>query len=276
MENLKSIIIDHSLEKIGKDPYENYLSHALCVGGRCTFVFNEKEFDFQQGDVMIVRKGKLMETIRPEAGFKVINVMVSSEFISASTPLQNNYGIKGQLALFLNPVMHLTHEQYKICRMDFDNIVFRLLQTDHHFYNELLMNAIQTMILDFFDFHSHLCPEQNVPVQFANIMTSFLSLLENGEYRKNREVSWYADKLCITPKYLSQVTKEVSGYAANFWINRYTILDISRLLHDKSLSFVSISDMFNFSSPAYFSRYVQRYLGVNPTEYREQKNIHII
>lgn len=47
------------------------------------------------------------------------------------------------------------------------------------------------------------------------------------------------------------------------------ILDISRLLRDKSLSFVQISDMFGFSSPAYFSRYVQNYLGVNPSEYRE-------
>lgn len=72
-------------------------------------------------------------------------------------------------------------------------------------------------------------------------------------------------------RYLSEVSKKASGYAANFWINRYTILDISRLLRDKSLTFVQISDMFNFSSPAYFSRYVQQHLGVNPSNYREQK-----
>lgn len=57
------------------------------------------------------------------------------------------------------------------------------------------------------------------------------------------------------------------GYAANFWIDRYTALEISQLLRDKTLSFVKISDMFNFSSPAYFSRYDLHNLGVNPTEY---------
>lgn len=62
--------------------------------------------------------------------------------------------------------------------------------------------------------------------------------------------------------------KKVSRYAANYWINRYTIFDISRLLRDKSLSFVQISDMFSFSSQAYLSRYVQQNLGFNPTEYR--------
>ena len=50
--------------------------------------------------------------------------------------------------------------------------------------------------------------------------------------------------------------------------NRYTVLDISRLLRDKSLTFVQISDMFGFSSPAYFSRYVSHNLGVRPTDYR--------
>lgn len=91
----------------------------------------------------------------------------------------------------------------------------------------------------------------------------------DGTYRQHREVSYYADRLCVTSKYLSEVSKKVSGYAANYWINRYTALDIARLLKDKSLTFVRISDMFGFSSPAYFSRYVQRNLGMNPTEYRE-------
>uniref|UniRef100_UPI00336C13A2 AraC family transcriptional regulator n=3 Tax=Muribaculaceae TaxID=2005473 RepID=UPI00336C13A2 len=54
-----------------------------------------------------------------------------------------------------------------------------------------------------------------------------------------------------------------------FWINRYTSLDISRQLRDKSLTFVQISDMFHFSSPGYFSRYVQNNLGMSPSDYRE-------
>ena len=100
-------------------------------------------------------------------------------------------------------------------------------------------------------------------------MKRFLSMLDDGEFRKHREVTYYADRLCVTSKYLSEVSKKVSGYAANYWINRYTMLDISRLLRDKSVTFVEISDMFEFSSPAYFTRYVQHNLGVNPSEYRD-------
>lgn len=128
---------------------------------------------------------------------------------------------------------------------------------------------MQAAILDFFDFHASRDGQTEISSRHASIMGRFLEMLEEGSYRGHREVSYYAGRLCVTPKYLSEVSKKVSGYPANYWINRYTILDISRLLRDKSLTFAEISDMFGFSSPAYFSRYVQQYLGVKPSDYRE-------
>lgn len=268
MEKTENIIIAHTLEGLGTETWLDYLAHAFCTGGSCRFLFNGQEFELHEGDLMIVRKAKLVERVMPSADFRVTVIYAAPGFIELSTP-QSNYGMKGQLALFLNPVMRLTPEQQQVCRKDFRMVEQRLGDTGHHFYRDMLIAAVQMLILDFFDFHSHLYGETEVSTQSASIMNRFLSMLEDGEYRRNREVSYYADRLCVTPKYLSEVSKKVSGYAANYWINRYTALDIARLLKDKSLTFVRISDMFGFTSPAYFSRYVQRNLGMNPTEYRE-------
>lgn len=268
MNEPKPIIIADTLDGLGTDRYKDYLIHALCLAGSCSFRFNGQAFEFKENDLMIVRKGKLMEQIHPSEGFQVKVIYVTSNFIELSTP-QSNYGMKGQMALFLNPIMHLSEEQRFVCESDFQRIEYRLARTEHHFYQEMLQNAVQAAILDFFDFHSHLYGEDNISSQKASIMSRFLSMLEDGTFREHREVSYYADRLCVTPKYLSEVSKKVSGYAANYWINRYTALDISRLLRDKSLTFVQISDMFGFSSPAYFSRYVQHNLGMNPTNYLE-------
>lgn len=125
------------------------------------------------------------------------------------------------------------------------------------------------MILDFFNFHSRLTDELHIPSQHAIIMAGFFDLLEKGNYVANREVSFYASELCISAKYLSEICKKLSGQTANFWINRYTALGILRMLKDKSLSIVQISDRLNFSSPAYFTRYVKKYLGKAPSEFRE-------
>ena len=267
MAETENIIIRDTLDGLGTDAYSNYLAHALCLAGSCRLKYNGEERELQAGDLMIVRKGKLVERIRPADGFRVKVIYVTSEFIVLSTPL-SNYGMKGQLALFLNPIMKLDAGQRELCRRDFEMVESRLAQSGHHFRRDLLIASVQMLIIDFFDFHSHLYGVDNIPLQSAAIMSRFLNMLENGTYREHREVNWYADKLCVTPKYLSEVSRKISGYAANYWINRYTVLDISRLLRDKSLTFVHISDMFGFSSPAYFSRYVQQHLGVSPTESR--------
>ena len=277
MEGQKNIVVADSLQHLRGNNYSffcdddccnEYLVHALCTGGGCKFAFNGQEFEMREGGLMIVRKGKLINWMHPSADFKVKIIYITSDFIKLCTP-QSNYGIKGQLALFLNPVMRLTPEQQEVCLGDFNMVEQRLGSTGHHFHRDMLITCVQMLILDFFDFHSHLYDGTDVSTQSAAIMNRFISMLEDGIYRHHREVSYYADRICVTSKYLSEVSKKVSGYAANYWINRYTTLDIARLLRNKSLTFARISDMFGFSSPAYFSRYVQRNLGMNPTEYRE-------
>ncbi len=268
MEEHKDIIVTDWAGRIPTDVEEDYLSHLLCLGGTCRYRFNGTYFELHAGDLSIVRKRKMIERIEASEDFRAKIIYAKPGFIELCTP-QSNYGMKGQLALFLNPVMHLSPEQQIACRRDFELLESRIIDTEHRFWRETLINAMQAAILDFFDFHARIYGESDISTQNASVMNRFLRMLEAGTYRQHREVSYYADCLCVTSKYLSEVSKKVSGYAANYWINRYTILDISRLLRDRSLSFVQISDMFGFSSPAYFSRYVQRNLGLSPTNYRE-------
>lgn len=261
------VIISDSLEGFGEERLRQYVAHALCLGGRMEFDFNGRHFEFGHGDLMIVRKTALMSDICTSDDFRVKIIYVDNGFVEQCTP-QSNYGMKGQMALFLNPVMHLEEAQYELCVQDFNSVEFRHRATGP-FCEESLRCAIQLMIVDFFDFHASLYGEPKISAQYANILNRFFRMLEDGTYRTHREVSHYASELCVTAKYLSEVCKKASGNSANFWINRYTTLDITRLLRDHNLTFAQISDMFHFSSPAYFSRYVVHNLGKTPSEFRE-------
>ena len=152
MAETENIIIKDTLDGLGTDAYSNYLAHALCLAGSCRLRYNGEERELQAGDLMIVRKGKLVEHIRPAEDFRVKVIYVTSEFVVLSTPL-SNYGMKGQLALFLNPIMKLNAEQRELCRKDFEMVEFRLAQTGHHFRRDLLIASVQLLIIDFFDFH---------------------------------------------------------------------------------------------------------------------------
>lgn len=270
MENkpFDKIIITNSLSEIASDKMEGYLAHALCLEGSLEFDFNGQYFHLRKQGLLIIRKCNLVENLKTSDDFKVKVIYIEAGFVEHCTP-QTNYGMRGQLALFINPIMELNEHQFSLCLKDFENVEYRCETTCFVFYEESIRCAVQLMILDFFDFHAWLYSEKSITPQYAAILTKFFLLLDSGVYRTHREVTFYASELCVSPKYLSEICKKVSGHSANFWINRYTTLDISRQLRNKSLSFVEISDMFNFSSPGYFSRYVQNNLGMSPSDYRD-------
>ena len=268
MNNRPDIIIENTLTDITDERYSGYLAHAFCRQGYCTFIFNNESFRFETGNCLILTRCDTVSHIEQSPDFVVDVVYVTQEFIEVCTP-QSNYGMKGHLALFNNPIMRLNPEQQEVCMLNFDYIKRRNAFTNHHFHREAMINAIQRMIIDFFDFHAENYGHEKVTSQYSQIMEGFLALLEGGAYYENREIGYYADKLCVTPKYLSEVTKKLSGFPANYWITRYTALEISRLLRDRSLTLTEISDRFGFSSVSYFTRYVQKYLGANPMDFRE-------
>lgn len=266
---MQDVIFEHTLMNIGDGTKDGYLCHAYCHDGECSFSFNGQDYVMTGGDCLIVRRSELLKDIKESSDFKIDVVYVTPQFITICTP-QSNYGTRGGLALFNNPIMHLTPEMQEVRAQDFDYIRRRLALSTHKFHRDAMINAVQAMIIDFFDFHATLYGHNDtVTQQYSSLMNKFLALLERGDFRKNREIGYYADILCVTPKYLSEVSKKVSGYLAAYRITRYTSLDISRLLRSKRLTLTEISDMFGFSSEAYFCRYVQKYLGAPPSSFME-------
>lgn len=264
----RDIIVSDTLTGIGRGEVAGYLCHAYCHTGFCKFTYNNNLYRLKAGECLILRRGELVVSVGESEDFRADVVYVTPEFIEVSTP-HSNYGMKGSLALFNNPIIHLTPEQQKVCALDFDYIKRRLALTTHNFHRDAMINAIQCMIIDFFDFHASLYGNEKITSQYAELMERFMALLERGDYRRNREINYYADKLFVTSKYLSEVCKKVSGFPANYWINRYTVLDISRQLRDRKKTLTALAEAYNFSSPSYFSRYVQKYLGIKPTDFRE-------
>lgn len=100
------------------------------------------------------------------------------------------------------------------------------------------------------------------------LVESFLKLVKTY-YKQERSVKFYADKLCITPKYISSLVKESSGKSANEWIDSYVILESRALLKSTNMTIQQIADELNFPSQSFFGKYFKRILGVSPKQYRD-------
>ena len=103
----------------------------------------------------------------------------------------------------------------------------------------------------------------------ASLFLRFLTLVQQNVLTE-REVAWYADRLCITPKYLSQVCRTMTGLPASQWIQFYSSFELVSLLNDTSKTLSEISDLMNFENISHFSRYVKKMLGKSPSEYRQK------
>ena len=87
-------------------------------------------------------------------------------------------------------------------------------------------------------------------------------------YRESRSVAFYADKLCVTPRYLTDIVQGHYGKSPKEAIDTYTVMQIRLDLLQSDTLLSDIAFKYNFSSPAFFSDYFRRNAGLSPQEYR--------
>ena len=102
----------------------------------------------------------------------------------------------------------------------------------------------------------------------ADVLSKKFLELVKLNFRKERQLQFYADALCITPRYLSRVVKECTGSSAAEWIERCVVLEARALLKSTNMTIQQISDELNFPSQTFFGKYFKRRVGMSPKEYR--------
>lgn len=105
-------------------------------------------------------------------------------------------------------------------------------------------------------------PRHNSAVKFVHIFLALHLLVKHVRFH------YYAERLHVSPKYLSATVKRVTGHSVSSFIDRATVPILKKYLNDERLSLTQIADRMNFTSLSYFSRYCTKHLGQSPSEYR--------
>lgn len=261
------ILFIDSLRQYAMTQSAGRVIHILCRQGSMSFTLHDTRYNITAGDYVILPNGVLVSSFSESSDFLGIVMSLSESFV-ASIAIRSNYGIIGHLSLLQNPVMQLSPQDFLRCEEDLLRLRQRMNDTGHLFREEMLGSLLTAHILDLYDIHARTQASPQVSERTAILLRQFIELLYRGEYLQNRELPHYASQLCITPHYLSEICKKVSGQPATYWIDRFTLHEITRLLRRKELSLTDIADRLNFSSLSYFSRYVQKRIGMSPSEYR--------
>lgn len=91
------------------------------------------------------------------------------------------------------------------------------------------------------------------------------------QFPHEREVQWYAAKLGITPKYLSEICKDRSGKSASEWIADITVTEIKHYLTHTTMPIHEIARIMEFPNASFFCQYTKKHTGLTPNHLRKQK-----
>ena len=241
--------------------------HLLCTAGEGSFVFHEKCHHIVKNDLVVMPDPTRAKNLAAAPGMRVEWFAADYKFLQNQLPT-NNYSIGGSISLNQDPVIKLTDRQANLLLADFHRLRDRMDDRELLFYRELMGSLCLTMMYDIFEPHAQRATTDPHTDRTAYIVRQLMDLLSTGISRTEREVSYYAERLHVSPKYLSATVKRVTGNSVSSFINRHTVPILKKYLNDERLSLTQIADRMNFTSLSYFSRYCTKHLGLSPSEYR--------
>ena len=242
--------------------------HLLCTAGEGSFVFNERCYHIVKNDLVVIPMPHRVSNLAAHADMQVEWFAADYKFLQNLLP-SNNYSIGGSISLNQDPVIKLTDEQALHLLADFHRLRDRMDDRHLQFYHELMGSLCLTMMYDIFEAHAQRDATDTHSDRTAYIVKQLMALLATGISRTERDVSYYAERLNVSPKYLSATVKRVTGHSVTSYIDRHTVPILKDYLNDERLSLTQIAEHMNFASLSYFSRYCTKHLGLSPSEYRQ-------
>ncbi len=169
-----------------------------------------------------------------------------------------------------NPVLQMGQAGTQVFELYYELISARIKAIDNP-YQKGIISSLSAAI--FYELLANLekngvTKDNTVFKQGDLLFKRFMELLSNSKV-KVRSVSFYADKLFVSTKYLSVVCKRISGKTAFDIINEFVIEDITELLKYSEKSIKEIADYMEFPNLSFFGKYVKVHTGMPPTEYRK-------
>lgn len=141
------------------------------------------------------------------------------------------------------------------------------------FRNTIIRNRLQNVLLEAFDKTQRFAPDvhsQTGTTRQADLFQRFVALVHE-HCTEQREVAFYADRLCISTRYLSTIIRSVAHSTAKEFIDRSVVLEIKMLLGSTELSVQEIAYRLHFPDQSYLGRFFKKHTGVSPTEFRNAK-----
>ena len=240
----------------------------IMLSGEAVVQINTKSYTIKPNTILFFSPESVLRTERASSSAAGYFLAYSKTFIN-----RVQVGLSTSLPVFMHyrksPILKINEEDVHEVLAIF-RLMKLLLRSDKKLYrNEIIESLFKTafyIISEVSNREKEQLPKQG---RCEVIFDEFMNLLEE-HCRRERNVSFYAEQLNITPKYFSSANKQVSGKTAARWIDDAVIMEAKNMLKFSGMSIQEIAYRLNFSTHSFFGKYIKQHTGVSPSRYKHR------
>ena len=245
------------------------ITFLVCISGEAEFIINLNHYRIKKNMIVVAFPDDIIQ-VKAAQHLDAYAVLISSTLLNE---LGLNFGQRSDFYLRIrqNATCQLSHNQVTPLKPYYTLLYDNILNTTEE-TPEIIKGLLRAFCCSIIS-KMHLTQpqeEQNnmeKPNRNKKLFNEFMILVKQY-HTQHRGVKFYAEKLCLTPNYLSGSVKDYTGKTATEWVNDFVILEAKIMLKDSNLSIQEISYQLNFPDQSAFGKYFKQLVGVGPKHYR--------
>lgn len=254
--------------------FDGYLA-LFCIKGHVLMDINLQTYEVEDSSFIfivpgyIIRVTDILQDEMKDAHF--IMVAISKEFMS-SVRFDFNKLFNESMRIIEKPSIKLEGEDLKIATK-YLSLTVDILNAKMSNKKEVVGSLLSSFCYVIGSAWTKKISNMSKSVQYSSsmkvnlIFEQFLKLVT--EYHTSeRNMAFYAERLCLTPKYLSKLIKQASGRSAPDWIDSFVILEAKNMLKYSECPIKEIVYKLHFPNQSVFYKFFKAHTGMTPSEYR--------
>ncbi|MBD5186383.1 MAG: AraC family transcriptional regulator [Bacteroides sp.] len=246
---------------------------VVCENGELSGTIDLVKRTMRPGSIMVLRRGHIIHDIHESDDFRGFFILAEDERLDSHLPMMSY--MAPCLAYFRdNPIVPIPESELENLKMLHELLRRKYTGRSDMPYNQLTVNAVcEALFYEAVGIYTTVMNRRNYsPSRREELLSRFIELVDT-DFRRERTVSYYAKKLCLSPKHLSTVIKNISGLTAGEWIDRKVVLEAKLMLRNSGLTIQEISTALNFSNQSFFGKYFKHLTGLSPREFRSNTDV---
>lgn len=253
--------------------YFNCGVQILCVHGNGVISTGAQCFHLQEMSEIIFWDGSIMQLLPSSDDFLVRMVLYPKRvFLQAAVSLDTTFFNYMREFPLYNHGQEKDAQSWEKVNLWLDMAKMLFTQPAGLFKERLELNFLQSMLMWIFS---------TIPDTYVSVARSytrkqllfhrFMHLIHEHALREH-QIGFYADRLCISSRYLNEITVEYSkGKTPKELIDEQLTVEIKVQLNKLELSVEEVAGICCFPDSSYLSRFFKKHTGITPKEFRNRE-----